>query len=88
MDRSWYDNPYYMANEVTSSSNYDVINAFLNASYQITPWLKLALRSGADVYTQKNEWKTPVGSVSGWGKRKDIINSNGAVVSVSIMMPC
>ena len=70
MDRSWYDNPYYMANEVTSSSNYDVINAFLNASYQITPWLKLALRSGADVYTQKNEWKTPVGSVSGWGKKK------------------
>lgn len=70
MDKSWYDNPYYIANEVTAARDYDVINAFLNTSYQIAPWLKLALRSGADVYTQKDEWKTPVGSVSGWGKKK------------------
>lgn len=69
MDRKYYDNPYYIANEVTSANDYDVINAFANASYQISSWLKLALRSGADMYTEKSEWKTPVGSLSGWGKK-------------------
>lgn len=49
----WYDNPYYIANELTSSDNYDVVNAFVNASYDITSWLKLSLRSGADMYTEK-----------------------------------
>lgn len=70
MDRSWYDNPYYIANEVTHHQDYDVVNAFVNASYELTPWLKFVVRSGADMYTQKNEWKTPVGSVSGWGSKK------------------
>lgn len=67
---NWYDNPYYIANEVTNSDNYDVVNAFLNASYDIMPWLKLSLRSGADMYTEKYERKAPVGSVSGPGKQK------------------
>ena len=57
----WYDNPYYIANELTSSDNYDVVNAFVNASYDITSWLKLSLRSGADMYTEKSETKAPVG---------------------------
>lgn len=29
----------------------------LNASYEITPWLKAMVRSGVDVYTKRNEWK-------------------------------
>ena len=66
----WYDNPYYMANELIHSSDYDVVNAFINASYEFTPWLKLAVRSGADVYTQQQEWRAPVGSVSGKGDKK------------------
>ena len=66
----WYDNPYYIANELTSSDNYDVVNAFVNASYDITSWLKLSLRSGADVYTEKSETKAPVGSVTGKGEKK------------------
>ena len=70
MDRSWYDNPYYIANELTSSDNYDVVNAFVNASYDITSWLKLSLRSGADMYTEKSETKAPVGSVTGKGEKK------------------
>lgn len=53
----WYDNPYYIANELTSSDNYDVVNAFVNASYDITSWLKLSLRSGADMYTEKAKLK-------------------------------
>lgn len=66
----WYDNPYYIANELTSSDNYDVVNAFVNASYDITSWLKLSLRSGADMYTEKSETKAPVGSVTGKGEKK------------------
>lgn len=70
MDRSWYENPYYIANEITSSSDYDVINGFVNASYEITPWLKAVLRSGVDMSVNRNEYKTPVGSVAGWGSKK------------------
>lgn len=67
---NWYENPYYIANEVTSSSNYDVVNAFINTSYDITPWLKFSLRSGADIYTEKTEDKEPIGSRAGRGKQK------------------
>lgn len=66
----WYDNPYYIANELKNSSNYDVVNAFINASYDFTPWLKLTVRSGADMYTQQQEWQAPVGSVTGRGDKK------------------
>lgn len=69
MDRSWYENPYLIANEITSSSDYDVINGFINASYEITPWLKAIVRSGVDMSADKNENQTPVGSVAGKGKR-------------------
>lgn len=67
---NWYENPYYIANEVTSSSNYDVVNAFINTSYDITTWLKFSLRSGADIYTEKTEDKEPIGSRAGRGKQK------------------
>lgn len=67
---NWYENPYFVANEVTNSSNYDVVNAFVNASYEILPWLKFSLRSGADVYTQRTESKVPVGSRAGTGSQK------------------
>lgn len=70
MDRSYYENPYFIANEVTSASDYDVVNAFANASYEITPWLKAVLRSGVDVSSEKTEYKTPVGSTAGWGSKK------------------
>lgn len=67
MDRSWYDNPYYMANEVTHKQNYDVVNGFFSGNYQILPWLKFSLRSGIDSYTEKDEetsdpFITPVGT--------------------------
>ncbi len=70
MDRSWYDNPYYMAYEVTHKQRYDVTNAFFSGNYELLPWLKLTLRSGIDTYTEKDEYQTPVGSVSGWGNKK------------------
>lgn len=70
MDRSWYENPYYIANEITSSNNYDVINGFVNASYDILPWLKATMRSGMDLGVSSSEYKTPIGATAGWGGRK------------------
>lgn len=70
MDRSYYENPYYIANEVTSSNDYDVVNAFANVTYELTPWLKAVLRSGVDVSSEKKEYKTPIGSTAGWGSKK------------------
>ena len=31
MDASWYDNPYFIANEITHSNDYDVLNGFFSA---------------------------------------------------------
>ena len=70
MDRSWYENPYLIANEITTSNDYNLVNAYVNASYEILPWLKATLRSGADYYGSKTEWKTPIGSSAGWGAKK------------------
>ena len=70
MDRSWYENPYMIANEVTTANDYNLVNAYVNASYEILPWLKATLRSGADYYGSKTEWKTPIGSSAGWGSKK------------------
>lgn len=70
MDRSWYENPYLIANEVTSANDYNLVNAYIDASYDILPWLKANLRSGADYYGSKDEWKTPIGSTAGWGSKK------------------
>ncbi len=66
----WYENPYYIANEVTSSNTYDVVNAFVNASYDFTPWLKFSLRSGVDMYSSRSESKVPIGSNVGEGSMK------------------
>lgn len=70
MDRSWYENPYYIAHEITASNNYDVVNGFINASYDILPWLKATMRSGMDLGISSSEYKTPVGATAGWGGRK------------------
>lgn len=69
MDATWYDNPYFIANEITQGSDYDVLNGFLSATYTITSGLKLFLRSGVDSYSQKEEWKNPPGALGGWHKK-------------------
>lgn len=70
MDRTWYENPYLIANEITSSNDYNVINAYVNATYELTSWLKATLRSGADFYNSKYEYQTPIGTPAGWGSKK------------------
>lgn len=69
MDNVWYDNPYFIANEITQSSDYDVLNGFIFADYKITPWLKFSFRSGLDSYSERKEWKNPISAVGGWDKK-------------------
>ncbi len=69
MDYSWYNNPYYIANEIVHGENYDILNGYVNANYQIIKGLKASLRLGADSYSDKNEWRNPVGAFGGWNKK-------------------
>lgn len=66
MYTKWYDNPYFIANEITRSSDYNITNAYANLNYEFTPWLKATLRSGIDSYSTKKEWKNPKSAQAGW----------------------
>ncbi len=63
MDKVWYSNPYFIANEMLNGSDYDFTNAFVTANYKINSWLKTTVRSGIDYYSQKSESRNPVGTV-------------------------
>ena len=57
MENTWYDNPYFLANEVRHNDDYDVTNGSLSMKYDVLPWLSMTLRSGFDYYQDKEEWK-------------------------------
>lgn len=65
----WYDNPYFIANEIIHSSDYDFVNGFLTTSYEIAPWLKASLRSGVDMYSEREKWRNSIGAFGGWNKK-------------------
>ena len=64
----WYDNPYFIANEIIHSSDYDIVNGYLSANYSIKPWLKLSLRSGLDMYSNREKWRNSIGAAGGWDR--------------------
>ena len=82
-DDSWYDNPWFKAYEITDAYDIDVVNAALNASYEITPWLKAMVRSGVDVYTKRNEWKNPISANQAWDKKGFFGVSRGTDMSIN-----
>lgn len=59
-NNEWYDNPYFLANEVLQSSDRDITTAFIAATYKFTPWLKLTLRSGLDSYLNRYTYRNPI----------------------------
>ncbi len=69
MENTWYDNPYFIANEILRSDNYNLTNGYINVNYQIKPWLKAVLRSGMDTYSETIEWRNPISAVGGWNKK-------------------
>ncbi len=68
MYSGWYDNPYFVANEVLRSSDYSITNGYMNVGYEFTPWLQANLRSGIDVYSERKTWRNPKSANSGWDK--------------------
>lgn len=68
-DKSWYDNPYFKANEYVEPSDKDILNAYFNASYEITPWLKAIARAGLDSYNQKSTQRNAMSANYAWEKK-------------------
>lgn len=55
-----YNNPYFIANEITSALSNNRANAQFNVNYEITDWLKATARAGSDFYSKRVEDKTPL----------------------------
>lgn len=68
-NKVWYDNPYFIANEIIHSSDYDVVNGFMNAKYDFTSWLRASLRTGVDMYSEREKWRNSIGAYGGWSKK-------------------
>ncbi len=49
----WYDNPYFLCNEVLNPHSIDVNTGQITANYTIQPEMKLLLRSGIDTYSDR-----------------------------------
>ncbi len=67
----YYDNPYFLAYECTNSNDYDKLNTYAFAKYDILPWLNLSTRTGIDYYASRTQTKNPIGAIN-------IGNKNGA----------
>lgn len=67
----WYDNPYLMAYEKLHGKEEDVINGYVSGNYQLTAWAKLLVRSGLDIYIDKETKRNPIGinSNRGWDEK-------------------
>lgn len=68
-DKSWYDNPYFKANEVIHATDYDVMNVYVNGTYELNPWLKVMVRSGLDTYSRKQKWRNAMSANYAWDKK-------------------
>ncbi|MFZ5942403.1 MAG: SusC/RagA family TonB-linked outer membrane protein [Bacteroidota bacterium] len=62
----WYDNPYFIANEVIKTMDRDVLNGFVTASYKVSSWMKVLLRTGLDSYIDRNVSRNPISARNAW----------------------
>ncbi|MFN8209088.1 MAG: SusC/RagA family TonB-linked outer membrane protein [Bacteroidales bacterium] len=62
----WYDNPWFLANEVLKKSDHDIYSGFFSTSYRISPSIHLTLRSGLDSYLNRFNYQNPVGARNAW----------------------
>jgi TonB-linked SusC/RagA family outer membrane protein len=65
MDASWYDNPYFIVNEILNSSDYNILNGYLNSNFEATNWLTITARVGSDTYSRSDKTRNPIGAVGG-----------------------
>jgi len=59
-NEEWYDNPYFLANEVLKTADRDIINGFVSATYKFNSWAKLSFRTGLDSYLDRNIYRNPI----------------------------
>jgi TonB-linked SusC/RagA family outer membrane protein len=64
----WYDNPYFLANEVLQSSDRDLTNGFISASYKLNSWLKAVVRTGLDSYLNRYTYRNPLNARNAYSK--------------------
>lgn len=65
---SWYDNPYFIMNEIINKTDRNLFNVSLNLSYSLLDNLKISWRSGYDKYdnnTQNRYSKGATGNLDG-----------------------
>lgn len=55
-----YNNPYFIAYEMTQSDLQNRVNAQVTANYEIKDWLKATARVGSDTYSRKYDHETPL----------------------------
>jgi TonB-linked SusC/RagA family outer membrane protein len=58
----WYDNPYFLAYEVITSSDRDILNGNLSATYKFSEWASLSMRSGWDFFYNRYISRNPIGA--------------------------
>ncbi|WP_212003247.1 SusC/RagA family TonB-linked outer membrane protein [Chitinophaga sp. HK235] len=83
MENNWYDNPYFIANEILHGNTYDITNGYINANYQIKPWLKATLRNSFDAYSNTDTWRNAISAVGGWNKKGYYSTSKGTGFSTN-----
>jgi TonB-linked SusC/RagA family outer membrane protein len=60
---NYYNNPYWIAHEMTSDYDEKSYDARLNLGYEITPWLHTSVKTGMTASSNSKEMKIP------WGER-------------------
>ena len=62
-----HNDPYYDRNERTKGINRDIFKTSLGLNFDVTPWLKVTLRSGLDFYMNSETLKIAKGSYTSSG---------------------
>ncbi|MDD3542794.1 MAG: SusC/RagA family TonB-linked outer membrane protein [Petrimonas sp.] len=61
------NNPYFDSYERTHSQNRDIFNGSVSIDYNFTDWLKATVRSGFDIYSDRQDITVSKGSFQGAG---------------------
>lgn len=79
----YYDNPYFLAYECTTSNDYDKLNTYAFAKYDILPWLNFSMRTGIDYYASRSETKNPISTIGAGNKNGSFSISKSTGFSVN-----
>lgn len=79
----YYDNPYFLAYECTNQNDYDKLNTYAYAKYDILPWLNISTRTGVDFYASRTQRKNPIGTINAGNKNGYFSISKGTGFSVN-----